>query len=49
MGAGGPGIVVARGPSAVSFSVSPGTNSTSTTPGGCKVATFTVNGTLTIS
>jgi len=46
---GGSGIVIVRAPSAVTFSVSPGTNSTSTTPGGCKVATFTVSGNLTIS
>ena len=48
-GSGGSGIVIVRAPSAVTFSVSPGTNSTSTTPGGCKVATFTVSGNLTIS
>jgi hypothetical protein len=29
--------------------VSPGTNTTSSTPGGCKVATFTVSGNLTIT
>jgi hypothetical protein len=40
--------VIARVPSEFTFTVSPCTNSTSTTPGGCKVATFTVSGTLTI-
>jgi hypothetical protein len=48
-GSGGPGIVIVRAPSAVSFAVSPGTNSTSTHPGGDKIATFTVSGTLTVS
>jgi hypothetical protein len=48
-GAGGSGIVIARAPSDFTFTVAPGTNSTSTTPGGCKVATFTVTGTLTVS
>jgi hypothetical protein len=51
-GAGGSGIVIIRGPSARTFTVSPGTNTTSTLPapaGGCKVATFTVSGTLTVS
>ena len=47
--AGGSGLVVVRGPSAVTFAVSPGTNSTSTHPGGDKIATFTVSGTLTVS
>jgi hypothetical protein len=47
--AGGTGIVVVRGPSAVTFTAGPCTNTTSTTPGGCKVATFTVSGTLTVS
>jgi hypothetical protein len=46
---GGSGVVVVRGPSAVTFAVAPGTNSTSTHPGGDKLATFTVTGTLTIS
>jgi hypothetical protein len=46
---GGPGVVIVRAPSAVTFSVSPGTNTTSTTPGGCKVARFTVSGVLTTS
>ena len=44
-GNGGSGIVVVRGPSAVTFTVSPCTNSTSTHPGGDKIATFTVSGT----
>ena len=51
-GAGGSGIVVIRGPSGASMSVSPGTNSVATLPacqGAYKVATFTVSGTLTIS
>ena len=47
--AGGSGVVIVRGPSAVSFAVSPGTNATATHPGGDKIATFTVSGTLTIS
>ena len=47
-GAGGSGVVIVRGPSNISFSVSPGTNATSTHPGGDKIATFTVSGTLTI-
>jgi hypothetical protein len=42
-------LVVVRAPSAVTFSVAPGTNSTATHPGGDKLATFTVSGTLTIS
>ena len=48
-GNGGSGVVVIRGPSAVTFAVAPGTNSTSTHPGGDKIATFTVSGTLTVS
>ena len=48
-GSGGSGRVVIRGPSAVTFAVSPGTNSTSTHPGGDKIADFTVSGTLTVS
>ncbi len=51
---GGSGIVVLRapGPLGPTFSVAPGTNSIATLPspaGGCKVASFTVTGTLTIS
>ena len=51
-GNGGSGIVIARAPSDVTFAVTPCTNSVATLPGpagGCKVATFTVSGTLTIS
>ena len=48
-GAGGSGIVIVRGPSAVTFAVAPCTNATATTPGGCKTAKFTVTGTLTVS
>jgi hypothetical protein len=48
-GSGGSGIVIVRAPSARTFTVAPGTNTTSSTPGGCKVATFTVSGDLTIS
>ena len=50
-GAGGSGIVIIRVPGSTSASVAPGTNSIATLPapaGGCKVATFTVSGTLTI-
>jgi hypothetical protein len=47
--AGGSGIVVIRAPSDRTFAVTPGTNSTSTHPGGDKIATFTVSGTLTVS
>ena len=46
--AGGSGIVVVRGPSEVTFTVTPG-GSTSTHPGGDKIATFTASGTLTVS
>ena len=51
-GAGGSGIVVLRVPGSTTASVAPGTNSLATLPapaGGCKVASFTVSGTLTIS
>jgi hypothetical protein len=51
-GAGGSGIVIVRGPSTAGFSAAPGTNTVTTLPapaGGCKVATFTVSGTLTVS
>ena len=47
--AGGSGIVILRAPSARTFAVTPGTNSTSTHPGGDKLATFTVSGTLTVT
>jgi hypothetical protein len=48
--AGGSGIVIVRAPGSSAFSVAPGTNTITTLPapaGGCKVATFTVSGTLT--
>jgi hypothetical protein len=50
-GSGGSGIVVVRFPSAATLSVTPCTNSTGTVPGPStdKIATFTVNGTLTVS
>ena len=51
-GAGGSGIVVVRFPGSTCAAVAPGTNSIATLPspaGGCKVASFTVSGTLTIS
>jgi hypothetical protein len=42
--------VVVRAPSALAFTVTPCTNSTSThSPTGDKIATFTVSGTLTIA
>jgi hypothetical protein len=49
-GSGGSGIVIIRAPSGANISASPGTNTVTTLPapaGGCKVATFTVSGTLT--
>ena len=51
-GAGGSGIIIIRAPSGANISASPGTNTVTTLPapaGGCKVATFTVSGTLTVS
>ena len=48
-GTGGSGIVIVSGPSAVTFAVTPCTNSTGTHPSGAKLATFTVSGTLTVS
>jgi hypothetical protein len=48
-GSGGSGIVILRAPGNAQISASPGTNTVSTLPapaGGCKVATFTVSGTL---
>ena len=48
-GNGSAGIVVVRGPSLLSFTVSPATNTTSQAPNGDKIATFTVNGNLTIA
>jgi hypothetical protein len=47
--AGGPGIVVVRAPSSITFAVTPCTNTLSTHPGGDKIAKFTVSGTLTVS
>jgi hypothetical protein len=50
--AGGSGIVIARFPGSTCAAVAPGTNTLATLPapaGGCKVATFTVSGTLTIN
>ena len=49
-GNGGSGIVIVRAPGNATFSVGPATNTVTTLPapaGGCKVATFTVSGTLT--
>ena len=48
-GAGGSGIVIIRAPADKTLTVTPGTNTTSTHPAGCKLATFTVTGCLTIS
>jgi hypothetical protein len=51
-GAGGSGIIIIRAPGSVNMSVSPGTNTVTTLPapaGGCKVATFTVSGTNTLT
>ena len=44
---GGSGVVIFRAPSATTLTVSPGDNQTSTAPGGEKIATFTVSGTIT--
>ena len=47
---GGSGIVIIRGPSAVTFTSSPGPAATMTThPGGEKVAKFTASATVTIN
>jgi hypothetical protein len=49
-GSGGSGIVIIRAPGSANLGASPGTNTVTTLPapaGGCKVATFTVSGTLT--
>jgi hypothetical protein len=49
---GGSGIVIVRAPGSAGLAASPGTNTVTTLPapaGGCKVATFTVSGDLTIS
>jgi len=48
-GNGGSGFVVVRGPSARTFTVTPGTNVVATGPASEKVAIFTVSGTLQIS
>ena len=48
-GNGGSGVIIVRGPSSTTFAVTPCTNATSTHPGGDKIATFTVTGTLAIS
>ena len=48
-GSGGSGIVILRAPGSAQISATPGTNTVTTLPapaGGCKVATFTVSGTL---
>jgi hypothetical protein len=47
--AGGKGLVVVRSPSAFTLAVSPGCNTSTAHPGGDKLATFNVTGTLTIS
>jgi hypothetical protein len=50
LGSGGSGIVIIRAPGSARISATPGTNTVTTLPapaGGCKVATFTVSGTLT--
>jgi len=48
-GSGGSGIVIIKGPALRTFTVSPGTNTTSTAPDGSKRATFTVSGSITVS
>jgi len=48
-GSGGSGIVIVRSPSTASLVASPPTNTVTSLPAGCKVATFTVSGTLTVS
>jgi hypothetical protein len=48
--AGGSGIVIIRAPGSANLGAAPGANTVTTLPapaGGCKVATFTVSGTLT--
>ena len=53
-GAGGTGVIILRIPAAnapPSLAAAPGTNTITTLPapaGGCKIATFTVSGTLTV-
>jgi len=48
-GGGGSGRIVLRGPSDLTWTVAPGTNSTSTAPDGSKVANFTVTGTASFA
>jgi hypothetical protein len=50
-GTGSPGIVILRAPAAAGprWSVAPGTNTKTSAPNGDTIATFTVDGTLTIS
>jgi hypothetical protein len=48
-GVGGTGKVIVRFPSAASITVAPGTNTIENHPGGDKLATFNVTGTLTYS
>lgn len=45
-GNGGSGVIIIRGPASAKFTVSPGTNTVTTAPGGEQIATFTVSGTL---
>jgi hypothetical protein len=45
-GAGSGGVVILRAPSKAAFTISPGTNTISTTPTGEVVAKFTVSGTI---
>jgi hypothetical protein len=48
--AGGSGIIIIRAPGSANLGAAPGANTVTTLPapaGGCKVATFTVSGTLT--
>ena len=47
-GSGGSGVIIVRGPSARTFTVAPGTNSTGTA-GGDKIATFNVSGTIIVT
>jgi hypothetical protein len=47
-GSGGSGRIILRAPSDVTFTVTPGSNQTSTDPGGDKIATFTVSGTVQV-
>jgi hypothetical protein len=46
---GGSGRVIIRAPGDATLSVTPGTNQTSTAPGGEKIATFNVSGNLTVA